>query len=163
MRLFSVLQFCKDVKIPTNKTEAASTCSNPLLICILGVSGSGKSTTIYHIIGSRVAQDSRILVTSIRNQAVDAVVTKVANFGVLVSFTSCRIQEAQNMYGLEASPQARPDQVRVCQREKLIKLENRGWMHQCPIGLLVHDFNIVSAVLGIDTLLPNMMCPTLCW
>ncbi|CAM9967678.1 unnamed protein product, partial [Ascophyllum nodosum] len=51
---------------------------------IVGPPGTGKSTTIYHIIDARVAKDARVLVTSIRNQAVDAVVAKVAAFGVLV-------------------------------------------------------------------------------
>lgn len=48
------------------------------------MSGTGKSTTIWHIINSRVARDSRVLVTCTRNQAVDAVSQKVASLGVLV-------------------------------------------------------------------------------
>lgn len=47
-------------------------------------SGTGKSTTIWHVINSRVAPDARVLVTCTRNQAVDAVAQKVASFGVLV-------------------------------------------------------------------------------
>lgn len=46
--------------------------------------GTGKSTTVWHIIHSRVARDARVLVTCIRNQAVDAVSQKVDSFGVLV-------------------------------------------------------------------------------
>lgn len=47
--------------------------------------GTGKSTTIWHVINSRVASDARVLVTSIRNQAIDAVTRKVESFGILVS------------------------------------------------------------------------------
>ena len=47
--------------------------------------GTGKSTTIYHVIESRVQKDARVLITSIRNQAIDAVTEKVDSFGVLVS------------------------------------------------------------------------------
>lgn len=47
--------------------------------------GTGKSTTIFHVIQSRVQQDARVLITSIRNQAIDAVTEKVDSFGVLVS------------------------------------------------------------------------------
>lgn len=48
-------------------------------------SGTGKSTTIFHIIDSRVHQDARVLLTSTRNQAVEAVTEKVHTLGVLVS------------------------------------------------------------------------------
>lgn len=46
--------------------------------------GTGKSTTIYHVIESRIRAEGRVLITSIRNQAVDAVTEKVDSFGVLV-------------------------------------------------------------------------------
>lgn len=63
--------------------------SSPLLlrsfIMVCLQPGTGKSTTIWHIINSRVAPDARTLVTCTRNQAVDAVTQKVATFGVLVS------------------------------------------------------------------------------
>lgn len=46
--------------------------------------GTGKSTTIFHVIESRIRAEGRVLITSIRNQAVDAVTEKVDSFGVLV-------------------------------------------------------------------------------
>ncbi|KAL4451648.1 hypothetical protein ABPG75_007310 [Micractinium tetrahymenae] len=53
---------------------------------IHGPPGTGKSTTIFHIIDSRVQPDAQVLVTCTRNQAVDSVVDKVSllDGGILV-------------------------------------------------------------------------------
>ena len=62
--------------------------------------GTGKSTTIFHVIDSRVRQDARVLVTSTRNQAVDAVTEKVHTFGVLVSPPSFASETAHEKMAL---------------------------------------------------------------
>lgn len=53
-------------------------------VCTVHYLGTGKSTTIWHVIDARVAPEARVLVTCTRNQAVDAVTEKLESFGVLV-------------------------------------------------------------------------------
>ncbi|CAM9700327.1 unnamed protein product, partial [Sphacelaria rigidula] len=74
-------------RVPLNSTQrrAVTSLSGGLDI-IIGPPGTGKSTTIWHIINSRVAHGARTLVTCTRNQAIDAVTRKVESFGVLVSW-----------------------------------------------------------------------------
>lgn len=60
--------------------------------------GTGKSTTIWHIINSRVNPSARILVTCTRNQAVDSITPKVATFGVLVRVNCWHISRVPFYY-----------------------------------------------------------------
>lgn len=53
-------------------------------VCTPTSEGTGKSTTIWHLINARVDPEARVLVTCTRNQAVDAVTEKVESLGVLV-------------------------------------------------------------------------------
>lgn len=59
-------------------------------------SGTGKSTTIYHVIDARVRKNVKVLVTSTRNQAVDAVTEKIHPLGVLVSPLLTRVADTHS-------------------------------------------------------------------
>ncbi|CAM9392503.1 unnamed protein product, partial [Ectocarpus sp. 12 AP-2014] len=64
--------------VPLNATQKDAVLSlTGGLDLVVGPPGTGKSTTIYHIIESRIRAEGRVLITSIRNQAVDAVTEKV--------------------------------------------------------------------------------------
>eukprot|EP00903_Cladosiphon_okamuranus_P010260 g9714.t1 len=78
--------------VPLNATqrEAVLNLSGGLDL-IVGPPGTGKSTTIYHVIKSRVQKGARVLITSIRNQAIDAVTGKVVALGVLVFGSEARL------------------------------------------------------------------------
>ena len=71
--------------VPTNLDQSQAVNGlRPGLDIIHGPPGSGKSTTIWHIINSRLADDKRCWVTCSRNQAVDAIAGKVSSFPCLV-------------------------------------------------------------------------------
>ena len=109
-------------------------------------SGTGKSTTIFHIIDSRVRQNARVLLTSTRNQAVEAVTEKVHTLGVLVSLprpllnVSNRTMHApvvsktlhQDSFWRNTSKHAMPMNKRTC----VYRLRSSGlacrWVQQCP-------------------------------
>ncbi|KAL4859072.1 DNA-binding protein SMUBP-2 [Chlorella vulgaris] len=66
-------------KVPINASQRAAVVDlRGGLNIIHGRPGTGKSTTIFHIIESRVQKRAKVLVTCSRNQAVDAVVGKLA-------------------------------------------------------------------------------------
>ncbi|CAM9848093.1 unnamed protein product [Ectocarpus fasciculatus] len=78
--------------VPLNATQKEAVLSlTGGLDLIVGPPGTGKSTTIYHVIESRIRAEGRVLITSIRNQAVDAVTEKVDSFGVLVFGNEARL------------------------------------------------------------------------
>ncbi|CAM9344675.1 unnamed protein product [Ectocarpus sp. 12 AP-2014] len=78
--------------VPLNATQKDAVLSlTGGLDLVVGPPGTGKSTTIYHIIESRIRAEGRVLITSIRNQAVDAVTEKVDSFGVLVFGNEARL------------------------------------------------------------------------
>eukprot|EP00798_Chlamydomonas_sp_ICE-L_P002071 gene2071-18255_t len=62
----------------------------------------GKSTTIYHIVDSRVKEGNKTLVTCTRNQAVNAVVEKVKDFGCVVFGNPKRLGIDSLKYTLDA-------------------------------------------------------------
>eukprot|EP00798_Chlamydomonas_sp_ICE-L_P003371 gene3371-13404_t len=74
----------------------------PGLDTIHGPPGTGKSTTIYHIVASRVKKWNKTLVTCTRNQAVNAVVEKVAAFGCVVFGNPKRLGIDSLRYTLDA-------------------------------------------------------------
>ncbi|CAM9548406.1 unnamed protein product, partial [Choristocarpus tenellus] len=76
-------------KTPANESQKAALLAlSGSLDIIIGPPGTGKSTTIWHILNTKVKEDARVIVTCTRNQAIDAVVGKVSSFGVLVSYSS---------------------------------------------------------------------------
>ena len=72
---------------------------------------SGKSTTIWHLINSRVAPDRKCLVTCSRNQAVNAVVEKVASFGCLVFGSEARLGDLAKEYTLKGRLRNDPEML----------------------------------------------------
>jgi len=72
----------------------------PGLEIIHGPPGTGKSTTIWHIINSCCLKESKCLITCTRNQAVNSVVEKVASLGVLVFGNEERLGEEAKKYTL---------------------------------------------------------------
>ena len=46
-----------------------------------GPPGTGKSTTIFHIVNSKVPADGVVLITCSRNVAVESIAQKLAEFG----------------------------------------------------------------------------------
>ncbi|CAM9230500.1 unnamed protein product, partial [Ascophyllum nodosum] len=98
--------------VPLNETqrEAVMRLTGGLDI-IVGPPGTGKSTTIHHIIDARVAKGSRVLVTSIRNQAIDAVTPKLAAFGVLVFGNEDRLGKHAREFTVEGRLRNDPELV----------------------------------------------------
>jgi superfamily I DNA/RNA helicase len=89
--------------IPLNESQMDAVVNlEPGLDIIHGPPGTGKSTTIWHIINSRLAPKSQCLVTCTRNQAIDAVVNKVASFGVLVFGRDDRLGSQSRQFTLKA-------------------------------------------------------------
>ncbi|CAM9748570.1 unnamed protein product, partial [Ectocarpus sp. 12 AP-2014] len=78
---------------------------------IVGPPGTGKSTTIFHVIDSRVRQDARVLVTSTRNQAVDAVTEKIHTLGVLVFGNDMRLGKFAKQFTIDGRLQNDPELV----------------------------------------------------
>ncbi|EFN53165.1 expressed protein [Chlorella variabilis] len=74
------------------------------LSIIHGPPGTGKSTTIFHIVESRVQPRAQVLVTCSRNQAVDAVVGKLAGVegSLLVFGREERLGDKAKQYTLTA-------------------------------------------------------------
>jgi len=68
---------------------------------IHGPPGTGKSTTIWHILNSCCSKTSKCLITCTRNQAVNAVVSKIASLGVLVFGSDERLGREAKMYTLQ--------------------------------------------------------------
>ena len=99
---------------------------------------SGKSTTIWHLINSRVTPDNKCLVTCSRNQAVNAVVEKVASFGCLVFGREARLGSLAKEYTLEGRLRNDPGMqwwVRISSRvtayaDALQSLSFDGWWQQ---------------------------------
>eukprot|EP00798_Chlamydomonas_sp_ICE-L_P003375 gene3375-13409_t len=90
-------------KVPVNQAqEHAVRHLRPGLDTIHGPPGTGKSTTIYHIVASRVKKRNKTLVTCTRNQAVNAVVDKVSGFGCVVFGNPKRLGIDSLRYTLKA-------------------------------------------------------------
>lgn len=88
--------------IPINNSQQTAVSNlRPGLDVIHGPPGTGKSTTIWHIINSRLQPRASCLVTCSRNQAVDAIVEKIADFGVLVFGRDDRLGSHSKMYTLK--------------------------------------------------------------
>ncbi|KAL4439787.1 hypothetical protein ABPG75_002788 [Micractinium tetrahymenae] len=65
--------------VPVNAGQRAAVEGlGPGLSVIHGPPGTGKSTTIFHIVEGRVQPGAQVLVTATRNQAIDAVVSKLS-------------------------------------------------------------------------------------
>ena len=80
--------------VPINNDQAEAVIGlRPGLDVIQGPPGTGKSTTIWHIINTRLKPAAQCLVTCTRNQAVNAIATKIESFGVLVFGNEDRLGE----------------------------------------------------------------------
>ncbi|KAJ2997509.1 hypothetical protein HDV02_005470 [Globomyces sp. JEL0801] len=89
--------------VPCNEKQREAVLGlKPGLEVIQGPPGTGKSTTIWHIINSRLAPNSQCLITCSRNQAVNAAVEKVASFGVVVFGNPERLGEEARTFTLTA-------------------------------------------------------------
>jgi hypothetical protein len=90
---------CLVTKVPCNETQQEAVINlRPGLDVIHGPPGTGKSTTIWHIINSRLQNNAQCLVTCTRNQAVDSAVLKIASFGVLVFGNEDRLGDNAKQY-----------------------------------------------------------------
>eukprot|EP00887_Chlorella_sp_A99_P000604 scaffold5.g604.t1 len=106
------------------------------LSVIHGPPGSGKSTTVYHIFDARVARDKQVLVTCTRNQAVDAVVEKVALLegGVLVFGNPARLGECAARHTIDGRVEHLPMVV-----EELTVW--RGKIKDLQLGVLLRQYD----------------------
>ncbi|PRW58176.1 DNA helicase [Chlorella sorokiniana] len=98
-------------EVPINASQrAAVEALRGGLNIIHGPPGTGKSTTIFHLIDAGVQPDAQVLVTCTRNQAVDSVVDKVARLegGILVFGNAKRLGERAAQHTLEARVEAHP-------------------------------------------------------
>eukprot|EP00798_Chlamydomonas_sp_ICE-L_P003372 gene3372-13405_t len=118
-------------KVPVNQAqEHAVRHLRPGLDTIHGPPGTGKSTTIYHIVASRVKKGNKTLVTCTRNQAVNAVVDKVSGFGCVVYGNPKRLGIDALRYTLDALVERDPiavikavrwSRLSACEQQRVTK------------------------------------------
>eukprot|EP00798_Chlamydomonas_sp_ICE-L_P003366 gene3366-13398_t len=106
----------------------------PGLDTIYGPPGTGKSTTIYHIVASRVKKGNKALVTCTRNQAVNAVVEKVNGFGCVVFGNPKRLGIDSLRYTLDALVERDPI---VCWWKGMARL-----LRKAEVQLMCNDMSM---------------------
>ncbi|CAM9890696.1 unnamed protein product, partial [Sphacelaria rigidula] len=103
--------------------------------------GTGKSTTIWHVINSRVASEGRTMVTCTRNQAIDAVTRKVESFGVLVFGAEARLGEYASGFTISGRMKSDPELVfwrKQLEMDRVQQLKKRGRAAGLWVAALTH-------------------------
>ncbi|KAK3273602.1 hypothetical protein CYMTET_18168 [Cymbomonas tetramitiformis] len=107
----------EEAKVPINTSQrVAVTQLRNALEKIQGPPGTGKSTTIFHIINSRLPLGARVLVTCSRNVAVESIAQKLqscSSHAMLVVGNVDRIGETAKRYLLEARCLRHPRMARM--------------------------------------------------
>jgi hypothetical protein len=83
--------------------------------CIQGPPGTGKSTTIFHILSTRLPDDHKAIVTCVQNRAIDSIVEKLRTTGMpfVVYGNPSRLGEHAREYTVEAQVLRDPAVVAV--------------------------------------------------
>ena len=96
--------------------------------CIQGPPGTGKSTTIFHILSTRLPDDHKAIVTCVQNKAVDSIVEKLRTTGLpfVVHGNPERLGEHSREYTMEAQVLRDPEVVAVCKEiGRAVAIEGR--------------------------------------
>jgi hypothetical protein len=96
--------------------------------CIQGPPGTGKSTTIFHILSTRLPDDHKAIVTCVQNRAVDSIVEKLRTTEIpfVVHGNPSRLGEHAREYTLEVQVLRDPAVVAVGKEiDRAVAIEGR--------------------------------------